>query len=59
MTKILHILTRPEDGLAEEVVAIQSASGEAQLKVADLTVGSPDYSRLLEEIFEADSIQTW
>ena len=30
-----------------------------ELTVADLSVGTPDYARLVEQIFSSDSIATW
>lgn len=59
MPKILHILTRPDDTLAEMVIDQQRASGNCELQIADLTAGEPDYRELLDEIFKADSVQTW
>ena len=44
----------------DEVIAAQEAAGH-ETRVVDLTQVDPngDYSVLLEEIFEADSVQVW
>ena len=59
MPVLLHILTRPNDPLAEAVVCEQRAQPGQEVRVADLTQPEPDYERLLEQIFEADSIAVW
>ncbi len=52
--------TRQGDELATSVIAAQEAAGH-ETRVVDLTQVDPDgdYSVLLEEIFEADSVQVW
>jgi hypothetical protein len=60
MTKQLHILTRPTDTLATEVIAAQqNRVADLEVIVVDLTQGPPDYSALLEQIFAADSVAVW
>jgi hypothetical protein len=59
MAVLLHILTRPNDPLAEEVVREQRTQPGQEVRVADLTQPEPDYERLLEQIFEADCIAVW
>jgi hypothetical protein len=59
MRLLLHILTRPDDALAREIIARQQGGGENQTVVADLTKPRPDYKELLENIFAADSVQVW
>jgi hypothetical protein len=59
MRRLLHILTRPDDALAREIIARQKSNPENEIKVADLTRPAPDYKDLLEKIFAADSVQTW
>ncbi|MGD0812684.1 MAG: hypothetical protein ABSA83_03695 [Verrucomicrobiota bacterium] len=59
MRLLLHILTRPDDALAREIITEQKRDEENQTIVADLTQAQPDYKALLENIFEADSVQTW
>ena len=54
------MMTREGDELATSVVASQEEAGH-ETRVMDLTQVNPngDYSVLLEEIFEADSVQVW
>jgi len=54
------MMTREGDELAASVVAAQEEAGH-ETRVMDLTQVDPngDYSVLLEEIFEADSVQVW
>jgi hypothetical protein len=60
MRKTLHILTRPEDAIAEDIIAKQEASETSpEIRRFDLTSKAPDYEQLLTEIFEADSVQVW
>lgn len=59
MKKILHVLTRREDQLAEAVISADRGAG-VQIEVIKLEAGEKtDYARLLEAIFEADSVQSW
>jgi hypothetical protein len=60
MARIFHMMTREGDELATSVVASQEEAGH-ETRVMDLTQVDPngDYSVLLEEIFEADSVQVW
>lgn len=57
MSRVLHIITRPNDPLATEVIARQKA--ERTVDVIDLTKPEPNYDQLLEAIFKADSVQVW
>ncbi len=59
MRVLLHILTRPDDPLAREVINRQQGGGENKIVVADLTRPQPDYKELLENIFAAESVQVW
>ncbi len=59
MSQRLHILTKPDDSLAEKIIAAQRQQGDAEIIVRDLTGAKPDYEKLLQEIFRADSIQVW
>ena len=54
------MVTREGDGLAASVIAAQEAAGH-ETRVVELMQVDPngDYSVLLEEIFEADSVQVW
>jgi hypothetical protein len=59
MGLLLHIITRPEDALAREILTRQDSNGGKKVVVADLTQPNTDYKRLLENVFAADSIQVW
>jgi hypothetical protein len=57
MADILHLLTRPDDAFAAEMMARQKAAGH-DVAAVDLTVAEPDYQDIVKKIFQADSIQT-
>ena len=57
MRTILHILTRPADELTSEVMGQQRNLPHTAVEVADLTKPAPDYDKLVEMIFSADSVQ--
>ena len=59
MPKLLHILTQPEDKLAAEIIAKQESTPDNKIEVVDLTQPDADYKKLLEKIFDADSVQVW
>ena len=59
MARILHLLTRENDALATEIISRQREEPDQQVETVDLTQERPDYSRLLEKIFETDSIAVW
>ncbi len=59
MRRLLHILTRTGDPLAQTVLDHQRDMAECQVEVVDLTRPEPDYAALLEKVFEADSVQVW
>ncbi len=59
MKTVLHILTRADDPTARTVLVAQQQDPELKVEVADLTVPQPDYDKLVEAIFRADSIATW
>ena len=59
MRQILHVLTRPDDPLARQLITGQRALAGTQAEVIDLTVPEPDYTALLEKIFAADSVEVW
>ncbi|HKS36106.1 MAG TPA: hypothetical protein VJW76_02880 [Verrucomicrobiae bacterium] len=52
-------MTRPDHGLASKVIAAQRKRTDLEVKEVRLTTPEPDYGRLLEELFEADSIEVW
>ena len=55
----LHILTRPPARSESELIERIRTEPGLEVRVVDLTVPDPDYPRLLEEIFGADSVVTW
>ena len=59
MRKILHILTKPEDALAAEIMARQKTNAETKVDVVDLSTASPDYEAVVRKVFNADSVQVW
>jgi len=59
MRKILHLLTRPADSLASDVIVLQRDQPQVEVTVVDLTAPQPDYAQVLEEIFKADSVEVW
>ena len=59
MPILLHILTQPDDALAAGIIATQKKTPENKIEVVDLTQPEPDYKKLLEQIFAADSVQVW
>ncbi len=59
MATTLHILTKPNDTLANELIAKEEISATGQSQIVDLTTGEPDYKGLVEKIFAADSVQVW
>ena len=59
MGRVLHILTRPDDALAPQLMARQKNSADHQVEAVDLTLPEPDYKALLEKIFTAESVESW
>lgn len=59
MAIILHILTQPEDALAQTIIAEQRRQPGTTVETADLSQAKPDYSALVERIFAADSVEVW
>ena len=59
MRTTLHILTSLDDTLARGVIDAQKQNPDSQVSLIDLTRSTPDYKKLLEAIFEAESIQVW
>lgn len=61
MKTILHILTRPEDPLADSVIAVQSALPETRVESIRLTATTTaeQYLELVATVFSADSVQVW
>jgi hypothetical protein len=59
MRAVLHIITRPNDALAADVIRRQREQEGLHVKVIDLTATEPDYRALLREIFRAGSVEVW
>ena len=59
MKKLLHILTRESDALANEMISRQRAGASCEVETVDLTTGPADYADLLQKIFSADSVAVW
>lgn len=59
MKKVLHILTKENDDEAAEVISRQRVQPGCELVTVNLGVGQPDYAKLLEKIFAADSVAVW
>jgi hypothetical protein len=59
MRTLLHIFTRPEDEFINEIIRIQEADPNFQVRRITLMDPDPDYDRLLLEVFHADSIHVW
>jgi hypothetical protein len=59
MSTTLHLLTKPEDPLAEKIIAQQIQLPDRAVEVVDLTQPELDYDIVLEKIFTADSITVW
>ena len=59
MRTLLHIVTRPDDALTAEIIAAQQKQPSLEVHVVDLTLPEPDYLKLLEDIFDADSVVVW
>ena len=59
MQRIVHLLTETSDPLADELIAMQRQDPEQEIETFDLRPPAPDYRKLLQEIFRADSITVW
>ena len=59
MRRVLFILTQPLDPLNDIVTGVERTLPQVEIEVADLTVETPDYARLVGSIFAADSVQVW
>ena len=59
MHSILHVLTANDRTLARSVIDTQKNASGVEIQVVDLSADKPDYQRLLEQIFAADSVQVW
>jgi len=59
MRRVLLVLTRSLDPLNDIVTATERTLPDTDVRVFDLTAEAPDYRRLLEAVFEAESVQVW
>jgi hypothetical protein len=59
MRAVLHVLTQSNDPTSVALIARQQKQPDMEVKVVDLTAPEPDYAKLLEEIFAADSVAVW
>ncbi len=61
MKTILHILTRPEDPLADTLIAVQQTLPDMAVEAFRLGETTPpeQYRGLVEKVFSADSVQVW
>jgi hypothetical protein len=56
---ILHILTRPADNLANDLISQQRSLPQTAVEVMELTDPVVNYDALVEKIFNADSVEVW
>jgi hypothetical protein len=59
MPRLLHILTRPAEDLALQLIERQRKEAANQVVVVDLTQGEPDYVALVQEVLAADVVASW
>jgi hypothetical protein len=59
MRHLLHIVTKPNDVIADLMLKNEQSLPNAKVDVVDLTKKNPAYNELVEKIFTADSIQVW
>jgi len=59
MRKVLCILTSGSDRLSTEVISAERELSACTVETFDLSVGNPDYEKLLDAIGGADSVQVW
>lgn len=59
MRRILLILSKPLEALDADVIEAEKALADVETEIFDLTVPEPDYARLLDAVFAADSVQVW
>lgn len=56
---VLHIVVGGEDPLASGIRKEHEENEEVNVRWLELPAGGADYSKLLDAIFEADSIIVW
>ena len=58
MRRVLCIITKPRDPVAETVVSAQQSQPDCSIERFELD-SETDYEKLLDAIFSADSVQAW
>jgi hypothetical protein len=58
MRRVLCIITDPADPLSETVISAQQSQPDCAVETFRLD-RAPDYEKLLDAIFAADSVQVW
>lgn len=56
---ILLVITQPDEALVAGLISQHQREEKRKLTVIDLTAPAPDYEKLLEEIFAADTVCVW
>lgn len=59
MSRQLHILVHPPEEWVSRTLEHAGAKEGAEVVIVDLTQADPDYTHLVEQIFQSDSIATW
>ena len=59
MPRLLHIITKPDDSLAQEIISRQRQDAQNQVEVVDVTASEQDYRELARKVFAADSVEVW
>lgn len=59
MGQILHIVTKADDSTREKILSSQSELPGTDISIFKLTESNPDYAKLVEMIFAADSVAVW
>ena len=59
MRSVLCILVSEEKSLPSQLARCGPESEKHRIELVDLTVPEPDYEKLLDKIFAADSVQVW
>ena len=60
---LVHLLTTPPDAFTQSLLTRQATRADAlnvRMEIVDLAGAErPDYDRVLDQIFAADSVSTW
>jgi len=52
-------LTNENDAMADRLISEQQTPADCEVVTVDLTVATPDYALVLQEVFAADSVTVW